>query len=143
MTQNWSFPTGSLTSGNTYDEARSTISSNTSYGGYYNYYAASAGTVSSLTQANADQDICPKGWRLPTLNEMNGIRSYVSAFSPVNSGYYNGGSLYGTGSYGRWWSATATSSNYQYGLLYNGSSLYTTYDIVKFLGYSVRCVRSS
>ena len=144
VTRNWSFPTGSLTSGNTYTEARSTISSNTSYGGYYNYCAASAGTVcsSSLAQ-DATQDICPKGWRLPTLNEMSGITSYTSAFSPVLSGLYNNGSLISTGTYGYWWSATADTSSYQYGLYYDGSSLGTSYNGNKYRGFSVRCIRSS
>ena len=143
VTQNWTFLTGSLTSGNTYTEARSTISSNTSYGGYYNYCAASAGTVCSSSSAqNAPQDICPKGWRLPTLNEMSGITSYSSAFSPVYSGNYNSGSLYNTGSYGFWWSATANGSTNQYYLVYNGGSLYTSRSR-KDIGYSVRCIRSS
>ena len=39
VTRNWTFPTGSLTSGDSFTVARSTISSNTSYGGYYNYCA--------------------------------------------------------------------------------------------------------
>ena len=142
VTRNWSFPTGSLTSGDTYTEARSLISSNTSYGGYYNYCAASAGTVCSQTQANATQDICPKGWRLPTLSEMNGITSYVSAFSPVLSGYYLDGSLRNTGSYGYWWSATAYISILQYNLYYNGSSLYTS-NSDRDIGRSVRCIRSN
>ena len=147
VTRNWSFPTGSLTSGDTYTEARSTISSNTSYGGYYNYCAASAGTVCSQTQANASQDICPKGWRLPTYNEQSGFTSYTSAsyasaFSPVYSGYYYGSSLVSTGSYGYWWSATAISSTRQYNLNYRSGRLYTV-GSNKYYGYSVRCIRSS
>ena len=142
VTRNWSFPTGSLAAGDTYTEARSLFYSNTSYGGYYNYCAASAGTVCSQTQANATQDICPKGWRLPTLNEMDGIRSYTSAFSPVYSGYYGNGSLGNTGSSGYWWSATAEGSFGQYRLYYNGGSLYTGSGS-KDYGYSVRCIRSS
>ena len=145
VTQNWTFPTGSLTSGNSYTEARSTISTDPEhaleYGGYYNYCAASAGTCSQ-TEMDATQDICPKGWRLPTLNEMEGIRSYGSAFSPVYSGYYGNGSLYGTGSYGYWWSATAGNSAYQYHLRYYGGSLNTSNDL-KRNGYSVRCIHSS
>ena len=143
VTQNWTFPTGSLTSGNTYDEARSTISSDTSYGGYYNICAASAGTVCSSSSAqNATQDICPKGWRLPTNSEQSGITGYVSAFSPVYSGRYINGALYNTGSSGYWWSATADSSINQYNLYYNGGSLYTSsYD--KRNGFSVRCIRST
>ena len=132
-----------MTSGNTYTEARSLISSNTSYGGYYNYCAASAGTVcNGTTEQDATQSICPAGWELPTFDEMNGITSYVSAFSPVYSGYYYNGSLSGTGSYGDWWSATANRSNGQYYLLYRNGSLKTSNDD-KSYGDSVRCVRSS
>lgn len=143
VASSWEFPSDSLTSGNTYTEARSLISSNTSYGGYYNYCAASAGTVcSSSSTQDASQDICPKGWRLPTNSEMSGITSYASAFSPVYSGLYVNGSLYDTGSRGHWWSATAYSSYYQYLLLYYGGSLNTNYVGTNF-GFSVRCVRSS
>ena len=75
---------------------------------------------------------------------MSGITgtSYVSAFSPVYSGYYGNGSLFDTGSSGYWWSATASNSNYQYGLYYNGGSLYTG-NGGKGYGGSVRCIRSS
>ena len=143
VTRNWTFPTGSLTSGDSYRDAYSTISSNTSYGGYYNYCAASAGTVCSQSEMNATQDICPKGWRLPTRSEIDGITSYVSAFSPVGSGYYDNGSLLGAG-FGYWWSATALDHNNQYYLLYSGGSLYADgYYSRKYNGVSVRCVRSS
>ena len=143
VTRNWSFPNNSLTSGDSFTEARSAINSNTSYGGYYNYCAASAGTVcNDTTKQDATQDICPKGWRLPTYNEQNGIRSYASAFSPVLSGYYSLGTLRSTGSYGYWWSATAFNSRNQYRLAYDGSSLNTIYS-GKLLGFSVRCIRSN
>ena len=132
VTRNWTFPTGSLTSGDTYTEARSTINSNTSYGGYYNYCAASAGTVCSDSRTqNASQSICPKGWRLPTLNEMVSITSYTSAFSPVYSGGYFDGSLGSTGSGGSWWSATAYNSLSQDGLYYYGGSLNTIGNLYK------------
>lgn len=145
VTRNWSFPTGNLTSGNSFTEARSTINSNTSYGGCYNYCAASAGTVCSSSSAqNATQDICPKGWRLPTNSEQSGITgtSYISAFSPVLSGYYYNGSLYDTGSSGRWWSAAAHDSGGQYVLNYLSSRLSTDASY-KLYGFSVRCIRSS
>ena len=145
VTRNWTFPTGSLTSGDSFTVARSTISSNTSYGGYYNYCAASAGTVcSDSSTKNATQSICPKGWKLPTYDEMDSIigTSYVSAFSPVYSGRYSYGSLDYTGSYGYWWSATARSSYSQYNLYYNGGNLNTD-SYGKSCGLSVRCVRSS
>ena len=143
VTRNWSFPTGSLTSGATYTEARSTISSNTSYGGYYNYCTASAGTVcNNSTEQDATQDICPKGWRIPTRAEQNGITSYSSAFSPVYSGRYYDGTLYYTGSYGGWRSATADYISTPYNLYYGGSSLNTEYSS-KDLGLSVRGIRNN
>ena len=142
VTSNWSFPTGSLTSDSYYDRALSEISSNTSYGGYYNYCTASAGTVCSQTKMDATQDICPKGWRLPTHDEQDGITNYTSAFSPVYSGRYIDGSLLNTGFHGYWWSATAYSSNGQYGLNYRSDSL-DTEGIDKSFGYSVRCIHAS
>ena len=117
---------------------------NTTYGAYYNYCAASAGTVCSQTKQDATQDICPKGWRLPIPSEMDGINgtSYLDAFSPVYSGYYSNGSLSNTGHSGEWWSATARYSNSQYYLGYAYGGLYTG-DDSKYVGRSVRCVRSS
>lgn len=144
VASSWSFPSNSLTSDDSYTEARSLISSNTSYGGYYNYCAASAGTVcSSSSEQDTTQDICPKGWRLPTLNEMNGIRSYVSAFSPVLSGSYRNGALLGTGSDGNWWSATAFDGSDRYILSYSSYGRLRTIDGSKGDGYSVRCIRSN
>ena len=143
VTRDWAFPSNSLTAGDSYTEARSLISSNTSYGGYYNYCAASAGTVCSQTKADATQDICPKGWRLPTNSEQSGITGYVSAFSPTYSGRYGGSSPTFIGSYGFWWSATADDNkNYQNYLVYRGGSLDTSGGL-KNLGFSVRCIRSS
>lgn len=144
VASSWSFPSTPLAgSSYSYTDPQVTISSNTSYGGYYNFCAASAGTnCQTSSTVNTTYDICPKGWRLPTLNEMSGITSYTSAFSPVLSGGYYNGTLYSTGSYGYWWSATAYDSNYQYYLLYNGSSLNTS-DFGKDYGFSVRCIRSN
>ena len=144
VASSWSFPSTPL-AGSSYSstDPQVTISSNTSYGGYYNFCAASAGTNCQTSDTvNTTYDICPKGWRLPTHNEMNGITSYVSAFSPVLSGSYNNGTLSSTGSSGFWWSATASIDNRQYRLHYNGSSLDTSLNY-KFFGYSVRCIRSS
>ena len=144
----WIFPNNSLTSGDSYTEARSTISSNTSYGGYYNYCAASAGTgCNNTTAQDAAQSVCPAGWTLPTEAQFDAIAgnsSYSSAFSPIHSGYYDNGSFDYEGSYGRWWSATANGSYNQYSLYYDGLGWLNTYGRDnKSNGYSVRCVRSS
>ena len=117
----------------------------TDTGYWYNYCAASAGQVcSSSQQQNATQDICPKGWRLPTRTEQSSIAgfTYLSAFAPVTGGYYNSGTLGSTDS-GNWWSSTAFNNNLQCFLSYDdGGSLGTGYR-TKFVGYYVRCVRSS
>ena len=144
VTSNWYFPNNSLTSGDSYTEARSAINSNTSYGGYYNSCAASAGdNCSSSDSSDSTNSICPAGWKLPTLNQFEGITNQRSAFSPVLSGYYYDGTLYRTGSNGYWWSATAYSSSNQYNLYYGGGSSLNTGYYNKSYGSSVRCVRSS
>ena len=129
VASSWSFPSTPLAGSSiSYTDPQVTISSNTSYGGYYNFCAASAGTnCQTSSTVNTTYDICPKGWRLPTINEMSGITSYTSAFSPV---------------YSDWWSATANSSTYQYLLRYSSGSLNTSGNN-KFYGYSVRCIRSN
>ena len=141
VASSWYFPNTSLTSGNSYTDTRYAVDS--TYGGYYNYCAASAGTVcSSSTAQDATYDICPKGWRLPTSNEQSGITGYSSAFSPVYSGYYRAGSLSDTGYLGYWWSSTADTNFGQYRLYYYSGFLGTDYSN-ELLGLSVRCVRSS
>lgn len=144
VASDWSFPSTQL-AGNSSSatEPQMTISSDTSYGGYYNYCAASAGTVCAETEIDATQDICPKGWRLPTNAELNTITSYASAFSPVLSGRYNSGSLIFIGSGGHWWSASAENIHLRYILDYNGSRLSTSIYGSRTEGKSVRCIRSS
>ena len=98
-----------------------------------------------MDRMDATQDICPKGWRLPTNSKMSSITSYASAFSPVYSGYYTNGSLYGTGSSGSWWSATAlggVDTRRQNNLRYDDGNLHTSGDL-KDSGDSVRCIRSN
>ena len=149
VTSNWEFPDNSIKRGeanyigNSFTKAGFTIDSNTSYGGYYNFCAASAGdNCSSSNSSDSTNSICPAGWDLPTLSQFEGITNQRSAFSPVLSGYYYNGTLYDTGSYGYWWSATAGGSDYQYYLGYDGSSLDINV-INKNVGFFVRCVRSS
>lgn len=144
VASSWSFPSTSLTSGNSNTDARYAV--DLTYGGYYNFCAASAGTnCQDSSTYNTTYDICPKGWRLPTYNEQSGIAgtSYVSAFSPVYSGGYYHGSLSDTGSYGYWWSSTAHFRLTQYSLYYRSGSLNTHPNYNKDNGFSVRCVRSS
>ena len=111
-------------------------------GGWYNYCAASAGTVcDSTTTENANSDICPKGWRLPTNSEMGNVASASRDYWKFGAGYYGGGYLQGASSDSYWWSATANGATRQYSLRYYNGSLNTN-GTGNYFGFFVRCVRS-
>lgn len=141
---------GSLTSGNSYDEARTAKNASISNSGLlYNYAAATAGTITgSSNSTEASQDICPKGWRLPTYNEQTSIAGGSGwqtvnqvAFTPVAAGDYSNGYLGGSGSYGYWWSSTASATTNRHRLYYRtGRGLYQVNGDGRLYGYSVRCV---
>ena len=147
VSSSYTIPTRDLIPGISFTDGRIHNSGNTTYGYYYNYCAASAGTnCQDSTQYNTTYDICPKGWRLPTQSDFADIRgtAYVSAFSPVYSGNYHGSPHISTGSVGYWWSSTASDKFTQYDLRYGSGSLKTgTSGDAKYYGLSVRCVRSS
>lgn len=148
---------GSLTAGNSYDEPRTAKNSNiTGAGLHYNYAAATAGTITgSSNSTEATQDICPKGWRLPTGQNggeqtllTNGTwqswnTTYQTAFNSVAAGLYSNGSLYDSGSNGYWWSSTAYLTTFRYILFYSTSDgLRSGYNRNRNLGLSVRCVKA-
>ena len=148
VSSNYTIPTTPLEgSSSSYTAGQVQDSGNTTTGYWYNFCAASAGTNCS-NSSNTTYDICPKGWRLPTKIEFDGITgtSYISAFSPVAGGYYYNGLLDSdyTGS-GFWWSSTAYDNlGSQYSLGYFNGSLNTIgYNYYKNNGYYVRCIRSS
>lgn len=141
---------GDLTAGNSYTAKRYHIPTETDLstlgltanqvGVWYNYCAASAGTVCNNTEAkDATEDICPAGWRLPTSTEFSGITSSVNTFSPVAGGYYYSGALTAT-STGHW-SSTADTSGFtkQYLLVYKNSALLVSSDN-KRAGLKIRCI---
>lgn len=149
---------GSLTSGNSYDEMRILHSSTSGYGTYYNYAAATLGTITgSSNSTEATQDICPKGWRLPAggntstgyeqklltnnaFQTWQSIGTFDDSFK-VAAGYYSSGSLGDSGSGGYWWSSTAsTTANRYYLNYYTSLGLYSGNYSLRNGGYSVRCV---
>ena len=105
---------------------------------YYNYCAASAGSYCYAAgdgSSNATQDICPKGWHIPTGREykdgtseywdlwaayLSGVgRDYFrDGISVVYSGYFSGGVAMDLGWAGEWWSSTYANGSSMY---YNGS----------------------
>ena len=151
---------GHCDSTNGYNNACIKDSGYTSTGVWYNYYAATAGTVSGSSNSTAtSQDICPKNWHLPTgpnttsgtdFNKLVGnttsgwqaTTTGLTAFGAVAGGYYNSGSLYSTG-LGRWWSATASSTASRYYLLYDSSNgQFSGNDSSsRYSGNFVRCVK--
>ena len=123
-------------------------SGSTSTGVWYNYYAATAGTISGSSNSTAaSQDICPKNWHLPRYNtsspagSINSITSQSTAFSPVTGGRYGSGSLV-EAAVGNWWSATANDANFRLNLSYSGSSLSLSLSL-RYIGFYVRCTRTS
>ncbi|MBR0424489.1 hypothetical protein IJI79_03290, partial [Candidatus Saccharibacteria bacterium] len=127
---------------NTYTDGKIVCSDNANSGAWYNYVAASAGTINTNgdNSTTASSSVCPKGWALPSHSQISAAASNKTAFSPVTGGYYNGGTLHNTG-LGYWWSSYAYGGTLRWNLRYNGSYLYTGYDS-RYIGYYVRCVRS-
>ena len=144
------------------------VAGNWKVGGYYNYCAASAGsycygngTSVGTSSDNATEDICPKGWRLPTGNtsgeypalanaiygstgstsDATAYANYRSALRLPLSGYFNNGSASSQGSYGRWWSSTRYGSSSMYRLYANTSNISPANGDDRYYGSSVRCVQ--
>ena len=114
--------------------------------------------------------VCPEGWHLPTETEFDALLTAVGAtagkmlkstngwkdnkgesgngtdaysFSALPAGYrYYDGLYYGEGDNANFWSSTESSSNgaYDLGLYYSDVNAYL-YNLRKYYGFSVRCVK--
>ena len=130
-------------------------------GVYYNYCAASAGnycfgngTSAGSPSGNATEDICPKGWRMPTggsSGEYNNLYTKYSSdaaslknalSTPLSGSFYDGSTNY-QGSYGYFWSSTYRNTNNMYRLSVNSSGVNPSNNYIRYGGYSVRCLLSS
>ena len=137
-------------------------------GVYYNYCAASAGTYcyaynSAPEGTNAQYDICPKGWRLPTGgsdantsefrslgNNLGNVTSgnltgdaytnFKAAFHAGLSGRFYNGSVQNQASFVYFWSSTRYNGYYMYLLNLNTSTVYPQNNYYRYYGFSVRCV---
>ena len=111
---------------------------------YYSYAAATAGTGTSITSGDAPSDICPRGWRLPTKDELTTLKtSYntgtaltASPFLGVYGGDYSNSHFY-NGGRGYYWSSTVNQHGYHLDFNSSATSV-NTYN--QYSGYSVRCV---
>ena len=153
---------GDIVSGQSYD-AHYLI------GNYYQWPAATAGTGDSLTDADASGSICPKGWHLPTSNNIKSgsfgylINTYgYTTEDPlvlfplyfVDAGYVF---VSLASSYpqvripepvgfeylndGYYWSSTAYSNAYDaYDLYFNPGNVLPSNHNARYGGFSVRCL---
>ena len=120
-------------------------------GAWYNYAAASAGTITGSSTTTEDtNNICPKGWTLPSHAQNSALATALSSdYSPFNPLY---GDLYINGSHnnpatlGYWWSTTANLGTVRRTLRYNSGALSTGNNIRFFgnyVGAYVRCILAS
>ena len=135
-------------------------------GVYYNYCAASAGNYcynqnagvdDTSTLQDAQYDICPKNWRMPTSTSSGEYQALLTAYndnqtatdsgslqynlSTPLSGYFNSGSAHTQGSYGSFWSSTwGNNANDMRYLYVNTSYAYPSNYYNRSRGYSVRCL---
>ena len=123
-------------------------------GNYYNYCAASGGTycyTSGSGTGDAQYDICPAGWRMPTGGSSgeyealytaynSDATNFKTALSTPLSGYFYVGSAYLQGSRGYFWSSTYNSSSFMYYLYVTSSNVYPTDNVSRRYGHSLRCL---
>lgn len=135
-------------------------SGNKKVGGYYNYCAASAGsycygngTSYGTASGDATEDICPKGWRMPTgdysgeygtlSSKYKGVNNFRTALSLPLSGYFYNGSAHGQGSLGFFLSSTGYTDNSMTILYLSTSDASPSTGNGRNDGDSVRCLLSS
>ena len=120
---------------------------------WYNYGAATAGTIvdtSSTANANniniAAESVCPKGWSLPNMKQIDAIggtspgsSTYVSSFSPVLGGVYINGTPDSETNRGLWWTSEGKNGSLRNHLTFNNTNLYTSSNY-RYAGLYIRCV---
>lgn len=117
------------------------------YGVYYNYCAASGGTVCTESNPTVSQySVCPSGWRLPTGNNSGEYKAlydsysgstseYQRALSTGDTGYIQGGNFMDGG--GVYWTATKYGSMYM--IVAQANAVFTN-DKGNYMGNSIRCI---
>ncbi len=115
---------------------------------YYNYCAASAGTFcyeeNKLESKSPSSDICPKGWRLPTIDEFKNLynkdkNTFKSRFKITNGEFYDKG-LKGNGQKGFYWTSSYSDGSKMYRLGFNGDTVNTEDVQSRSYGSQIRCI---
>ncbi|MBR2998576.1 hypothetical protein IKF34_02270 [Candidatus Saccharibacteria bacterium] len=129
-----------------------------SYGNYYNWYSATAGRGTySKSSGNAEGDICPTDWHLPTGNEF-GVSNSVSANGklvkyPNNFIYFKFGTViqgiivYSNARHGYYWSSsplkTIQNDAMSLQIFFNSNFPHSMVDRRKYYSAAVRCTLGS
>ena len=153
VASNYTLPNSSktfttTTSAYVYNSGSTSCGNNSPCYSYYSFRAAAAGNNQS--SGNTEYDICPKGWRLPTITEFRALKSSYSDGRYMNGspwygvygGWYNAntGSFEGGGSYTYYWlsySSSLTTAS-EFSIITNSSASNGFAD--KGSGIAVRCV---
>ena len=178
---NWALPRGITSGFNSYTEpninaAYKNDTNVTSYGTasgkvgvYYNYCATSGGTYcydENSGIGDAEYDICPTNWRMPTgggdgeyqslcnayyksecsqptsMNP-NDANSIQYALSLPNSGHFSYNSRVNFNVDGHRWSSTNGTNNYMYNLGSNNVNILPQDSYNRVLGFSIRCITNN
>lgn len=117
-------------------------------GVFYNYCAASAGSYCySSGVGNANEDICPYGWRMPTSSNYqvayatygSNVNTFRNALSLPIVGSVSGGSLAGQNGYARYYTSTYYNSGRMMYMFLSGTPNVAD-NLERWYGASVRCV---
>ena len=124
------------------------------YGGYYNWYTATAGEgTRDYDSSFTEHSICPKGWKLPVgYTDGDFWHLYYDYYDSVAAlldepnfklgGYISYGTIAGNGqgSYARYWSSSNTNSDYAASLYIASNDVMPSNSYPKRYGHSVRCL---
>ena len=156
VSSNYTIPTSGSFSAS-YADAKVIDTGRSDYGVYYNYVAASAGTITSNNNTSeASYSVCSKGWRLPSQSEWasmlsahgisnNASGSTIARSAPINlvyGGYHNAADNQTRlqGSYGYWWTSTAKSKNERYLPDIASDHINASYYYGRTHAFNVRCI---
>ena len=136
-------------------------------GNYYQFNTATAGSGGTITNADAPNSVCPKGWMLPTAgsqadNKSGSFQNMLVKYglaSAVSAGQYNiaadplyfvrsgvvhpansAGTFRNAGLNGNWWSSRAYSSTTHAYHLHFNTSVDASHDSHRYAGFPLRCL---
>lgn len=141
VANNWSTPTKALSAGDSYTDPRMTCDA--TYGAWYNYKAASAGTISGNSNSTTDTyNICPSGWTMPTKSQFSGVTGQKAALGVHTGGMWMMGKK-GNTSQGIWWARdlfNSGSPSYRTALRYDANGSFFVSYVSRDYGIWVRCI---